>query len=173
MRGPTDFFFSLSRPDDVKGILDELLCACIDIIVVTPLSELCDSIYDRLDFLLRIFEKVFRELHEVCYCHGGLFPHDTEGMDVGRTVFPDVCREHHVISWSTVTTPQKKTSSLMEDDVKGSFARRCHYPSWVSSVQGYYIRKMSGKDDQSEGLHHLQIAIQYNPPDHILSFLDE
>lgn len=36
-----------------------------------------------------------------------------------------------------------------------------------------YIKKMSGKGDQSEGLHHRQIAIQYNPPDHILSFLDE
>ena len=36
---------------------------------------------------------------KICYCHGGLFPHDTEGMDVGRTVFPNVCREHHVISW--------------------------------------------------------------------------
>ena len=77
---------NLSWPDEVKGILDELLCACIDIVVVTPLSEFCDSIYNPIYHRLRVFDKVFREVHEVCYCHCGLFPHDTEGMDVGLSL---------------------------------------------------------------------------------------
>ena len=63
---------NLSWPDEVKGILDELLCACIDIVVVTPLSEFCDSIYNPI-ILYRI-KPTFDFNAECCIQWNGLDP---------------------------------------------------------------------------------------------------